>query len=298
MLNWQNAKKIEFKDFSNLAPYLQNLNTPSCEMSFANLKMWGEVYDTKLLKYGDEYLFFAPNDNLIYFPRWQNLSTQILVSIAEEFKEFYHLDKVIYYDVDNDFVEQNNNIRDFFEVEIDENDFDYLYQNQVLSTMSGSILKKKRNLINQFTQNYPNYFIENLDNSNAEKGNHFAHELNNLLTQTEFIDEENQSMDYAFRNFEMLGLQGFILYAEVDLPVGFTVFSKLNNDFADIHYEKARHDIKGAPQILVQLLAKRLTELNFSYMNREQDLGNEGIRQAKKSLAPCGMYQRVKLKQL
>ena len=161
--------------------------------------------------------------------------------------------------------------------------------------MSGAILKKKRNLINQFTHNYPNYFIEILDDSNAEKGNIFAHELNNLLSQTEFVAEENQSMDYAFKNFKKLGLQGFILYAELDLPVGFTVFSRLNNDFADIHFEKARHDIKGAPQILVKLLAQKLVELGIVYMNREQDLGNDGIRQAKKSLAPCDFYKRKKL---
>ena len=81
-----------------------------------------------------------------------------------------------------------------------------------------------------------------------------------------------------------------------ELPVGFSVYSFLNNLYADIHYEKARHDIKGAPQILVQLLANELLKSNTKFMNREQDLGSEGIRYAKKSLNPYDFYRRVKLK--
>lgn len=296
MINFSEAKRIEFGDYDKLSVYLQGFNTPSCEMSFANLKMWSEVYHTQFVAYGENYLFFSADDGIIYFPRYRDLLLTELCEIADDFKSFYGLDEVIIYDVDSSFVEKNPEITEFFAVEFDEDDYDYLYLNQQLATMSGGILKKKRNLINQFEKAYPDYFVETIDSKNASECYSFAITLNNLLEQTEFVGEENQSMKYAFENFEKLFLNGFVLYAEKDLPVGFTVFSALNEDYADIHFEKARHDIKGAPQILVQLLARELLSKGFKYMNREQDLGSEGIRQAKKSLAPIGFYQRVRLK--
>ncbi len=296
MLNFSEAKSINFDDKDLLQNYLRQLNSPSCEMSFANLKMWSEVYGTKQLKIGNEYLFFAENDNLIYFPHWQNLSVETLCTIAAEFQKFYRSESVIFYDVDPFFVENHAEIRNFFEIEIVEDDFDYLYLNEQLSSMSGAILKKKRNLINQFEKNYPNYYIEKLNKDNSDKCYRLALQLNNALEQTEFVGEENLSMAYAFRNLEALDLQGFILYADKELPVGFSVYSFLNNSYADIHFEKARHDIKGAPQILVQLLANEILKSNTKFMNREQDLGNSGIRYAKKSLNPCDFYRRVKLK--
>ncbi|MBQ9788280.1 MAG: DUF2156 domain-containing protein [Lentisphaeria bacterium] len=298
MLDFSQAKKIEWQDSELLIPYLRNLATPSCEMSFANLKMWSEVYGTEFLQYGENYLFFSASDGILYFPRWSNLSAELLVEIANDFKNFYQLGQVTIYDVDPEWLEDNGDICNFFHAEANEDDFDYLYFNENLAAMSGAILKKKRNLINQFQKNYPNYFIEYLSAENADKCSKFARDLNNLLEQTEFVDEENQSMDYAFKNLELLDLQGFMLYAEPNLPVGFTVYSFLNDTYADIHYEKACHDVKGSPQILVQLLANELLKKGVKCMNREQDLGSNGIRQAKKSLAPFDYYRRVKLAEI
>ena len=64
----------------------------------------------------------------------------------------------------------------------------------------------------------------------------------------------------------------------------------------DIHFEKADHTIKGAPQALTAELAKRLLARGGRLMNREQDMGEPGLRQAKRSLDPCGFVRRVFLK--
>ena len=74
--------------------------------------------------------------------------------------------------------------------------------------------------------------------------------------------------------------------------VGYSIWSLLNHNVADIHFEKAAHSVKGAPQYLTQQCAELLAKSNIKYMNREQDLGSEGIRRAPNSLAQALQYRR------
>lgn len=296
MLDFSKLREISFDDRAILTKYLTNLATPSCEMSFTNLMMWQQAYQTKMLSYGDDFIFYSPIEQMIYFPRKKALSVEELVQIVREFQQAELLTAGIVYDVDNEFVAQNPEIEDFFNIIIDEDNFDYLYSNDKLASLSGSKLKKKRNLVNQFKHEYPDYFIELITPENAKIATDLSLQLNNELAQCDFLRDEDIVMEFAFQNFQALELNGFILYNKSNSPVGFTVFSKLNSEYADIHFEKARHDVKGASQILTQLLAEVLLNCSISKMNREQDLGNEGIRHAKNSLDPESLYRRVSLR--
>ena len=91
-------------------------------------------------------------------------------------------------------------------------------------------------------------------------------------------------MKKAFANFGELELQGLKIAQGRDL-VAFSVFSRLSSNMADVHFEKFDPLIKGASQMIKWETAKFLAG-KYKYINREQDLGIEGLRQAKRSYSP------------
>ena len=122
-----------------------------------------------------------------------------------------------------------------------------------------------------------------------------AADLNSRLEPCEFLEEEALAMNRAWNNFDELGLGGIILYAEPDYPAGFSVYSLLPSDTVDVHYEKADHAVKGAPQTLTWQLAIALRG-KAKFMNREQDMNEESLRHAKRSLDPERFFKRYFLR--
>ena len=105
------------------------------------------------------------------------------------------------------------------------------------------------------------------------------------------------ALDSAWKHFDELGLQGIILFAEPDYPAGLSVFSMLPSDTVDVHFEKADHAVKGASQTLTWQLAIALRG-KAKFMNREQDMNEESLRHAKRSLDPERFFKRYFLRNI
>ncbi|MCL2206368.1 MAG: phosphatidylglycerol lysyltransferase domain-containing protein, partial [Treponema sp.] len=95
-------------------------------------------------------------------------------------------------------------------------------------------------------------------------------------------------------NWEKFPCKGLKLYVDGKI-CAFSVFSRQTNDMAAVHFEKYDPEIKGAGQVINQETAKFL-ENDYKFINREEDLGFAGIRQAKRSYQPSRMLPYYKLK--
>jgi hypothetical protein len=84
--------------------------------------------------------------------------------------------------------------------------------------------------------------------------------------------------------FTELGLQG-VKISRGDDMVAFSIFSPLNANMVDVHFEKFDPEVKGSSQVINWETAKFLSG-KYKYINREQDLGIEGLRRAKQSYDP------------
>ncbi|MCG8619009.1 MAG: phosphatidylglycerol lysyltransferase domain-containing protein, partial [Desulfobacterales bacterium] len=96
--------------------------------------------------------------------------------------------------------------------------------------------------------------------------------------------EEAAAIEKAFDNWDRLGLEGLVVTVD-DNIAAFAVFSPLNLDTFNVHFEKANIAYKGAAQVINQETARYLSD-RAVYINREQDLGIPGLRQAKMSYDP------------
>jgi uncharacterized protein len=171
----------------------------------------------------------------------------------------------------------------------DRDNFDYLYLRQDLSELGGRKFHKKRNLVKAFVENH-NYEARPL--------------LDEYLADALQILEDwklahDSPGDYAAarealeRSWE-LQLCGGIYYVE-NRPVGYSLGEELagGTSFV-IHFEKAIPGHKGLFQFINQSFASILPEM-YGTINREQDLGDDGLRQAKHSYQPSGFVEKYRI---
>ncbi|MFV0497972.1 MAG: DUF2156 domain-containing protein [Candidatus Fimivivens sp.] len=171
--------------------------------------------------------------------------------------------------------------------------FDYLYSRESLATLAGKKLHGKRNHINRFVEAYPDWRYEPLTEKNiadAKAMNAEWCKQNGCFDKHSSLHREACAVRSAFRHFFEQALVGGVLYAG-GKAVAFTFGSPVTDDTFVVHVEKAFSDIQGAyPMINQQFVKNALAP--YEFVNREDDLGEEGLRRAKESYRPVMMYER------
>lgn len=172
----------------------------------------------------------------------------------------------------------------------DRNMEDYLYAADDLRNLTGRRYQPKRNHINRFCAEY-DYRYEELTPERFDE----CMRLEALWRQghagdASGLSAEQRAMRSAFDHFEALGLRGGCIYVG-DRMVAFTYGSALNGHTFDIHVEKADTEFDGAYTIINRLFAQHLPEC-FTLLNREEDLGIDGLRQAKLSYHPVRLQHK------
>ena len=170
---------------------------------------------------------------------------------------------------------------------------DYIYEIDALAELSGRKLHAKKNHVNKFLSLYPDWHFEPLTPARFE-------ECRRLLTgwQTAHqdadgqssIEEENMAIEAAFRHYEELELEGGVLYADGRI-CAFSIGEKCAADTFVVHFEKADRSVEGAYTMINREFVRQIrdTHPEVRYINREDDMGLESLRKAKRSYHPCFM---------
>lgn len=164
-------------------------------------------------------------------------------------------------------------------------DFEYIYSAQKLALLEGHLLKPKRNQINAFTkQNI--WSCAPITKENMEKVQHFNALWEALKTTDESTSllKENIALTEAFNCFFDLNMEGILLQIE-DKIVAFSIGFPLNDTTFLVLFEKADRTCKGAYTMVNKLFAQEISK-KYTYINRAEDAGVEGLRKAKLSYLP------------
>ena len=104
---------------------------------------------------------------------------------------------------------------------------------------------------------------------------------------------EEIAIERALRDREVLGLEGLTV-TDGDRILAMTIGSRLSHDTFDIHFEKARADVQGAYAAVNCEFARYLREKypEVKFLDREEDMGLEGLRRAKRSYYPHHMVEK------
>ena len=173
--------------------------------------------------------------------------------------------------------------------------FDYVYSASDLAELSGSKYSKIRNRLNKFKKKY-SYSLEFVSETNMKEVKDFLDRwcLWKDCESDIILENEKKAILYSMANFFELGLSGLIMRINNKIEA-LSVFEKMNNDTAIVHYEKASPDFDGIYKAINQETAKRLQK-EFKFINRESDMGIPGLRQAKISYRPHHMIEVFHIK--
>ncbi len=259
---------------------------PACEYCFGNLYIWTEIYKNTIAFCNDMLFSRDGGDNPLYlYPCGKGDIKKAVLELLECEKadgkalEMYCLTPEKVRQLDSLFPGE-------FEFEADRDYFDYIYLSEQLATLSGRKLHSKRNHISFFKSNY-DWSYERITRDNLDE----CREMNELWEKqrnpdgNEELDAELAAINRAFEHFERLGFVGGILRKDGRV-IAYTFGEPINDKVFCTHVEKAFADIRGAyPMINQQFCINEL--LGYKYINREEDTGDEGLRQAKESYQPA-----------
>ena len=177
-----------------------------------------------------------------------------------------------------------------FLIRTDRDGFDYVYAIDDLADLKGRKFQKKRNHFNRFQAQHPDYICVALTPENLAQ----AQDMVDAWYQRRIAEDphgeyllEQVAINRAFRHFATLGMEGLMLQDGGEI-LAVTMGSRLSQDTFDIHFEKAREDVDGAYAAINCEFARylRYRHPELEYLNREDDMGLEGLRKAKLSYQP------------
>ncbi len=282
-------ESVQLERQSAYVAFLDACPQKSSDYSFVNLWGWADIYGLEwawspdlvwIRRTRPEILYWAPVGN------WEAVNWhQTLRRHFDSSVQFGRVPKNLL-----DYWQQQGDIR--LEAEPARSDWDYLYSVEELVALSGRKYHKKKNLLNQFTKNYTYRYLplsaENIHLTTRMQADWCTWRD---CAAREALDSENRAILRILDNWVHFSrLMGGALMVD-NRMVAYTVGEKLADDSLLIHFEKGDADYKGVYQALNQIFLQKAGQ-SYQTVNREQDLGSEGMRKAKLSYNPIGFIEK------
>jgi len=299
MINTKNEKKIDFRrirpeDKPLYESRLASEGERGCEFSFANLYLWGRQ---SFAEFEGQVLLFSQFDrrSVYPYPVGHGDKRAAIEAIIEDSRA-----RGIPCRISGITDEAKETMEELFpnrfRYHSDEGSFDYVYSIDDLADLPGKKYDGKRNHLRRFREAYPDCKVEPIDASNISDAEKFAEDwYARRLAENPDADfyMERAALTKALRNGEALALEGVVLRSGGEI-LAITLASRLSHDVFDVHFEKARGDVQGAYAAIncefAQYIRRKHPEVR--YLDREEDMGLEGLRRAKKSYHPIRMIKK------
>ena len=274
--------------------YLFDDSEHGCECSFANRYLWGQ--QESALLYGYMVLHAQFDRRSIYpFPLGTGDKRKVLDAIIADADErgkelrITSMDQTAAQVLENCYPGK-------FQFHSDRDSFDYVYDINDLADLKGKRYQRKRNHYNRFRTLYPAYTVQPIDPDNLP----LVKQL--VANWYEAKQQENPDIDYrpeqialgkALSSYAELGMEGLVLIDGEEV-LAVTLGSRMAEDTFDVHFEKARTDVEGAYTAINCEFAKYIRDKypQIRFLNREEDMGLEGLRKAKESYLPHHMIEK------
>lgn len=263
------------------------------DCSFGTIYIWSDVYKIKISKYKNFLLrMYGENDIYYGFPLGDgdlNSAIEYIENDAYqrkiEFKLFGITDKM------KNILESKFNGK--FEFESDRDIADYLYNSSDLILLSGKKYHTKRNHISKFNRLYE-WEYEDICDINMEDCKKFIDNWfkDNIKIKGNNIEKEYKVISKVLNDFKNLGLIGGILKVSGKV-IALTIGEEINKECFLIHFEKADYSYDGAYTVINNEFCLRNLKM-YKYINREEDMGIEGLRKAKLSYHPQILLSKYK----
>lgn len=295
--------KLDAENIEKLTKFYGLRHDQTCDSVILDNFLWGQYYDIHYCPQDEKALLWimtVRGKRYAALPvcRMEDMP-YYFGKLEQYFNEELHLPLEIYL-ADEPAVEYMDLPADRYSVEELPDSRDYLYSAEALKTLSGKKLRKKKNHINFFLREYAGRYeyrtlccSDNmdvwkfLDKWRAQKGQEVEGHL----------DYEVEGIHRILKNCCYLNVRMGGIYIDEELKA-FSIGSYNEREkMAIIHIEKADPEIRGLYQMInQQFLIHEFPEAQI--VNREDDMGLEGLRAAKMSYEPMGFARKFRIRQL
>lgn len=295
-------KEVTIDDRQWIEPILFEIGTRSCEMTFTVLYTWRKAYRIYVARMGDFVLgqFDGPLGIAYLYPMGRGDATAVIQALEADACErgvAFRLICVTPETIDA----LNAAFPDRFLFQSDRDSFDYIYAIDKLSDLVGKKMQAKRNHINRFVENNPDWTAEPVTAENmmlcaeVERRWQIEAATETVAGSEEAADQkaEDVALYTAMQQFDELGLEGLLIQAGGE-PIAFALGKPASTESYNIHFEKANANIQGSYAIINREYARWIRETypTVKWINREDDMGVEGLRKAKESYRPDFMIEK------
>lgn len=284
-------KKPTIKDSEWLHKLLENNHYWGCELSASNMILWSDYYHIEVAEIEQVLITRVQGENGRI-----RLSYPIGAGSEEQEKHIFDMELELFRTweqapcfglIDPEMYERIQSwYPQRFQIQYERDWADYIYDCEKLTTLAGKKLHGKRNHIKQFQTQNPEWVYETIDETNVEACIDMAKKWcrDNCCQEDDEKEEEFHLVIQALRNHQALGMKGGLLRTAQGV-VAFTLGCPITRDTFDVSFEKAYSEVHGAyPMINQQFVQHELQQ--YKYINREEDVGVEGLRKAKLSYYP------------
>jgi hypothetical protein len=285
---------IHFTDRQAFSDILRQYPQASTDYTFSNLYGWRMMFHTECVFVADMFMirFFHKGTFGYMMPVGARdkvvEAVELLVEDAEAHKRPFLMKGVTVSMCE----ELNDKYPNRFVFSPDHDNDEYIYLTEKLADLSGKKFQSKRNHINRFKEEHPDWEYVRIKNTIEtrvciEMLDQWMHTFSPGIAVTRRYDY--RATRTMLRHFNYLGLSGGFIRTGGKV-VAFALGEPLTADTFVVHVEKAFGDIQGAYSLINQQFAIH-EAASFTFINREEDMGLENIRKAKLSYHPTALLE-------
>ena len=282
---------LRIEDREKLQPYLLADGSIQSDRCFSSLYIWSEHYKLKkCIKDGFLFLRAENGDELLYYMPLGEGSILPAVKQIEADAKFNQRPYSIVLITEDRKLEFDE--LEGYTVTEDRAEFDYIYDSSKMIDLPGKKLHSKRNFINRFLNEYQGKWV-------YEDVCPQRHREDILAFMREWCENREDNDDYTYEysaiiraldNWKVLKMRGGLIKIDGKV-IAFTMATNQGDNVMDILIEKADGNIIGAYQMINNAFAS-LHCREVKYINREEDLGIEGLRISKLSYKPAFLTKK------
>lgn len=280
-----NFREITLADRETIHSHLYSAAGHGSEYSFANLLFWGKQYVA------------VADGTPLFFSRFGSWSSYLfplsgsltgLVELLRSDARQRGIPLVLFGLSAEDTARLEAVFPGQFTFRPERDSFDYVYDIERLTELRGKKLQAKRNHCNRFEAGFPEWRVLPLTRELLPRCRAFTEAwYRSHYTHNQDFSGERRAISKAFDHFDELHMEGIVLETSEGV-VAFSMGNRIREDTFDVNFEKARADINGAYPMVNREFARRIHEKypQIRFLNREDDMGIAGLRQAKESYFP------------
>lgn len=285
--------RLDYDAVSRIAPLLARAHSRTCDYTLAGMLMWARYFNYEYAVTDGTLFVKGVEENDRTTPAFSlPLGDMPLERAVAHLREYCMAENIplVFSAVPEDRVEE---LRSLGECRVEElaDWADYLYNARDLATLSGNRYSKKRNHVNRFASDHPGAYLAELTPDMIPEVKKF---LATLPADGEYATAqvERDEVDRLLDHWDMIPMEGAVL-STPDLGIVAFAIGEVIADTLYVHVEKMLHDVNGAGETINKGFATMMLDrYGMTFINREEDAGDPGLRRAKESYHPLMMLRK------